>query len=145
MKKKSIEFKLVSEKRDFPIVKIRTSNDAYQYAKNFYSDDIDIYESSFIILVNQAHNAIGYAKISQGGINGTVVDPRIICKYAIDSLCSAVILIHNHPSGNLHPSREDDNLTKSVKQCLEVFNIQLLDHMILSDCGYYSYSEECRI
>ena len=145
MEKKSIEFKLVSEKRDFPIVKIRTSNDAYQYAKNLYADNIDIYESSFIILVNRAHNAIGYAKISQGGVNGTVVDQRIICKYAIDSLCSAVILIHNHPSGNLHPSREDDNLTKSVKQCLELFNIQLLDHMILSDCGYYSYSEECRI
>lgn len=145
MKKKSVEFSLKAEKKDFPIEKIRTSKDAYNYAKKFYFDDITIYESCFIILINQANNTMGYAKISQGGVCGTIVDARIVAKYAIESLASAVILVHNHPSGNLVPSRIDDDLTKQIKQGLELFKIRFLDHVIISDSGYYSYTEEGRI
>lgn len=70
----------------------------------------------FIILVNRRMNTIGYAKISQGGISGSVVDIRIICKYAIESLCSGVILVHNHPSGILRPSKQDEEVALNLKK-----------------------------
>ena len=79
-----------------------------------------------------AANTIGYAKISQGGIAGTIVDKRIIAKYAVDSLCSSVVLAHNHPSGRLTPSDMDIKMTKSVQQALELFDIKVFDHIILS-------------
>lgn len=146
MKKKSVEFTLKAEKMDFPIEKIRSTQDAYNYARKFYFDDINIYESVFIVLLNQANNTIGYAKISQGGVNSCLVDKRIVSKYAIESLASAVILVHNHPSGCLKPSQYDDQLTKSIQACLQVFDIKLLDHIIITDDnGYYSYNDECRL
>ena len=86
MKKKSVEFTLKAEKMDFPIEKIRSTQDAYNYARKFYFDDINIYESVFIVLLNQANNTIGYAKISQGGVNSCLVDKRSVSKYAIESL-----------------------------------------------------------
>lgn len=145
MKKKSVEFKLKAEKQEFPIEKIVSSVDVYNYAKQFYFDDIDIYESVFIILLNQARNTIGYAKISQGGVSTTVVDKRIVAKYAIESLASAVVLVHNHPSGNTRPSRIDDKLTEECKQALGLFDIKLIDHVIISSNAYYSYNEEGRL
>lgn len=145
MKKKSVEYTLKAEKKDFPIEKIQSSEDAYQYARKFYLDDINIYESVFVILLNQASNTLGYAKISQGGIGQSVVDVRIIAKYAIESLATAVILVHNHPSGRTKPSILDDNLTKQVKAGLELLSIKFNDHIIITEEGYYSYSEEGRI
>lgn len=145
MKKKSIEYKLRAEKRDFSIEKIKKAEDAYNYAKKFYFDDINIYESVFVILLNQASNTIGYAKISQGGISMSVVDVRIIAKYAIESLASGVILVHNHPSGNKTPSMIDNNLTSKVKQALEFLDIRLIDHIVITENSYYSYQEEGRL
>lgn len=145
MKKKSVEFKLKAEKQEFPIEKIINVVDIYNYAKKFYFDDIDIYESVFVILLNQAHNTIGYAKISQGGVSSCLVDKKIVAKYAIESLASAVVLVHNHPSGNTRPSKEDDNLTGAIKQALGLFDIELLDHVIISSSAYYSYSNEGRL
>ena len=74
-----------------------------------------IYESVFILLLNRHNNTIGYAKISQGGVTGTVIDVKIIAKYIIDSLASGLILAHNHPSGNTRASSEDINITNKVK------------------------------
>lgn len=145
MKKKSVEFKLKAEKQEFPIEKIINVVDIYNYAKKFYFDDIDIYESVFVVLLNQAHNTIGYAKISQGGVSSCLVDKKIVAKYAIESLASAVVLVHNHPSGNTRPSKEDDNLTGAIKQALGLFDIELLDHVIISSSAYYSYSNEGRL
>lgn len=143
MKKKSVEFTLKAEKQDFPIEKIRSAQDIYNYARKFYFDDINIYESVFIILLNQAMNTIGYAKISQGGVSSCLVDKRIVAKYAIESLASAVVLVHNHPSGCLKPSKDDDRLTYDVQKCLQVFDVKLLDHVIITDDnGWYSYNDE---
>ena len=75
---------------------IKTSADAVEVARNFYFDDINIYESFFIMLLNRANKVIGWAKISQGGVCNTIVDKKIICKYAIDTLANGVILVHNH-------------------------------------------------
>ena len=145
MEKKSIEYTLKAEKKDFPIEKIREPKDVYSYAMKFYFDDIRIYESVFLIMLNAAHNTIGYAKISQGGISQTIVDHKIVAKYAIESLASSVILVHNHPSGEVRPSKIDDELTKKIQSCLNVFDIKLSDHVIVTDCTYYSYQEEGRI
>ena len=102
-------YELKKVKTDFPCQKITSAQDAANFIKNFYGDDIEIFESVFLLLLNQANNTIGYAKISQGGIAGSVVDIRIICKYAVESLSTGVIIAHNHPSGNKKPSESDIN------------------------------------
>lgn len=86
MKKKAVEYTLKATKQDFAIEKIIDSESVYNFARKFYHDDISIYESCFIVLLNHASNVTGYAKISQGGICGTLVDKRLICKYAIEAL-----------------------------------------------------------
>lgn len=145
MKKKAVEYTLKATKQDFAIEKITDSRSSYNFAKKFYHDDLGIYESCFILLMNRANNVTGYAKISQGGICGTMVDVRIICKYAIEALATSVILVHNHPSGNLSPSPEDNRLTRITKEALEVFNIRLLDHIIISEDDYYSFNDNGKI
>ena len=120
---------------------IKKAGDLFAFAKQLYSDDIHIYESFFIICLKPSGKVIGYSKISQGGIGGTLVDIRLICKYALDSLASGIILAHNHPSGNLKPSLADESITKKIKQALDLFDINLLDHLILTDEGYYSFAE----
>lgn len=145
MKKKSVEFTLKAEKQDFPIEKIRSAQDIYNYARKFYFDDINIYESVFIIMLNQAMNTIGYAKISQGGVSSCLVDKRLVAKYAIESLASAVILVHNHPSGCLQPSKFDDKTTSDIQKCLQMFDIRLLDHVIILEDSFYSYNDEGRL
>lgn len=125
--------------------RLNDSTIAYDYAKKIWNDGIDLYESAMIILLDCKNNTIGWSLISQGGVTRTVVDNRIICKIAIETLASSVILVHNHPSGVLKPSRADDNLTNSVKQGLNLFGIELIDHLIISKQNYYSYQEEGRL
>lgn len=131
-------FELKANKTNFPKQKITRSIDGSEFIKQFYADDIEIYESFFILMLDRAGTTAGYAKISQGGIAGTVVDIRIILKYCIDTLCSSVIIAHNHPSGSLKPSALDLAMTKKVKQALELVEIQLSDSLILTSSGYYS-------
>ena len=142
MKKKAVEYSITAKKQEFETVKIHSSQDAYEFAKKFYHEDILIYESAFIILTNRANNVTGYAKISQGGICGTQVDVRIVAKYAIDSLASGVIFVHNHPSGNLKASMEDQKLSERMKKGLSILGIQLLDSIIVSDTGFLSMTDE---
>lgn len=92
--------------------------------------------------MNRSNNTIGYAKISQGGVAGTVVDVKIIAKYAIDTLASSVILAHNHPSGNTQPSRADKDITQKIKDSLKLFDISVLDHIILTEDEYFSFADE---
>lgn len=142
-KSSSSRFRIVAEpKPDIKNVKINKSSDAVEYIRQFFYEDIAIYESFFIILLNRANTTIGYAKISQGGVAGTVVDSKIIAKYAIESLSSSVILAHNHPSGNLKPSNCDLDLTKKVKNGLNFLDITLADHIILTEDSYSSFNDE---
>jgi len=132
---------LVKEKSSILRVKISSSLDAADYMRKFWKTDIEIYESFFLLLLNRANNTIGYVKISQGGVSGTVVDPKIVAKYAIESLASGVIVAHNHPSGNTQPSQADNQMTKKLKEGLKYFDISLLDHLILTEDDYLSYSD----
>jgi len=135
------EYQLKKNPTNFVKEKITESKHAADYARKFYHDDISIYESFFLIMLNNNGQTIGYVKISQGGITGTVVDPIIIAKYAIDSLAKSVILCHNHPSGSDKPSSADKNITDKVKNGLNMFDINVLDHIILTENSYYSFQD----
>jgi len=142
-KQKTIKlFEIKKIKTDFESKKILSSEDGFNFIKKFYGDDIDVFESFFILLLNRANNTIGYAKISQGGICGTVVDVKIIAKYVVDSLASGVILAHNHPSGNMKASEEDINMTKKIVGGLKFLDAIVLDHLILcGDDHYFSLAD----
>jgi len=139
---KSRQISCVSEPSPFEKVKINGSSDAQKFARQFYHEDIELYESMFIMMLNRNNMVTSYAKISQGGTSATVADPKIIAKYAVDDLCSGVILVHNHPSGNKSPSDVDIRLTTKIKQGLGMFEIKLLDHIILTADGYTSLADE---
>lgn len=132
------QFSLKKNKTDIKKVKITSSMSAEEYIRAFYFGDIDIYESFFLLLLNNSNNTIGYAKISQGGITGTVVDVRILAKYCVDSLATACILAHNHPS------EADKLLTEKIKNGLELLDVRVLDHLILSpeEGTYFSFADE---
>lgn len=134
-------FELKKIQTDFPQVGITSSTDAEKFIRQFYGDDIDVFESFFILLLNRNNHTIGYAKISQGGITGTVIDVRIIAKYAIEALATGVIAAHNHPSGNLKPSDNDIAITKKIKDALNILDIQLYDHILLTKEGYFSFGD----
>lgn len=129
--------KVANFQTEFPQVQIKTSKDAHNFISQFYGDDIEVYESFFILLLNFANKTIGYAKISQGGVSGTVIDGKIVAKYAVEALASGVILAHNHPSGNTQPSQADIDLTKKMREGLKNLDIQVLDHIILAAEGNY--------
>jgi len=126
----------------FEETEIKTSKDAYKYAMQFYHEDIKIYESCFIIMINNAGMVIGWMKISQGGVTETPVDARLVCKAALDTLATQIILVHNHPSGSTRPSRSDKSLTGKIKAALEIFSISLIDHIIMTETQYLSFAEE---
>lgn len=122
---------------------IRSSNDSYLL---FYPLLCDLtHEELWAVYLDRAGKITEKVKVSQGGIFGTVADVRIILKSAIQTLSSGIILCHNHPSGNLTPSKQDDEMTFRLQKAAEMMDIQLLDHIILSDNRYYSYADEGRI
>jgi DNA repair protein RadC len=103
------------------------------------------HEELWIGLTNQAARVIKKVKIAQGGVSQTNADIRIILREAIQSLASGLVLCHNHPSGNLVPSPQDDALTHKVQTALRLLDIRLLDHIILADNRYYSYADEGKL
>ena len=135
-------FELKKVQTEFPNIRVNGSNEAQQFIRQFYGDDLEIYESFFILLLNRMNNTIGYAKISQGGVAGTVVDTKIVAKYAVEGLASTIILAHNHPSGNHKPSEADIRMTKKVKEALKLLDIDVVDHIILTADKYYSFADE---
>jgi DNA repair protein RadC len=138
------KLELTTKKSDttFENVTIKQSSDAYNIIRKFWHEDISIYESFFILILNQANRTIAYAKISQGGTAGTIVDAKIIAKYALDCLSPALILAHNHPSGAPNPSKADISITKKIKEGLSLLDITVLDHLILFENGYTSMADE---
>lgn len=123
--------------------KITGSKDVERVMREVYApDEIGVYESFFVVYLSRANKTIGWIRISQGGITGTVADPRLILKGALDCLACGIILCHNHPSGNLQPSHADTELTKKIKDGAKIFDIAVLDHIILTETGYYSFADE---
>lgn len=95
-----------------------------------------------VIFLNKANKVNHFEIISSGGITGTVADPRVILKKALEENAVSIILCHNHPSGSLRPSRADEELTAKIKEAARYFDIKVIDHIIVSEDGYYSFADE---
>lgn len=122
---------------------ILSSRDVYQY---FYPLMCDLpTEECWILLLNQASKVIDRTKISSGGLASTAVDVRCILREALLKRAVAMALCHNHPSGSIRPSAEDDRLTEHLGKAAKVMNITLIDHVILTDGKFYSYADEGRM
>jgi DNA repair protein RadC len=120
--------------------KVSCSTDIYTYIR---PQLLDLpHEEFWVILLNRANVIMKKLPVSTGGVAGTVADPKIIFKQAIEHLASAVILVHNHPSGNLKPSSADLALTKKMKEAGAFLDLPILDHLIFADNGYYSFADE---
>jgi DNA repair protein RadC len=100
------------------------------------------HEEFWVMYLNRANIIIDEQKISQGGVSGTVTDVKIILKQALEKLASGIVLCHNHPSGNIKPSKADTNITQKLKNASAYLDIQVLDHIIVGDNHYYSYADE---
>jgi len=103
------------------------------------------HEELWIVVTNRAGKVIEKKKVSQGGTSETSADIRLILKTAIHALAAGIILYHNHPSGNLAPSTQDDQLTQRLRKAAKLMDITLLDHLIIADRRYYSYADEGRL
>jgi len=122
---------------------IKVSVDAYQILQEHWNYEIiEFIEEFKIILLNRANRVLGIIPISLGGTSGTVVDPKVVFAAAIKSASSQIILVHNHPSGNLKPSEADINLTRKLKEGGKLLDIEVLDHLIITKDGYLSLAEE---
>jgi len=118
---------------------IKCSRDVYDIFQPLLSDLS--HEEFWILFLNRSNRIINRMKLSQGGISGTVTDVRIVMKKAIEYLASGIIVCHNHPSGNLNPSESDSKITQKIKEAGNLMDIQLLDHLIISDNDYYSFAD----
>ena len=123
-------------------VQISTSQAAEKCVRNFWNEHIAYKESFYILLLNRANKVLGYHLLSTGGTTATVVDVRVILQLLIKSNSNGFILAHNHPSGNTTPSELDKKLTKQVKEAAELFDVKLLDHLIITSDSYLSMADE---
>lgn len=120
--------------------KITSSKEVFEMMKPSMMDLP--HEEFWLLMLNRANSVIKKELISRGGVAGTVVDTKIIFKTAVDNHASSIIICHNHPSGNLKPSEADLKITKNIKEAGKIMEIALLDHLIISESGFYSFVDE---
>jgi len=117
--------------------------DSYEVFLHYWNDDrIELLEEFKVMFLNRANRVLQILPVSTGGITGTVADPRLILAAAIRIAGCSIILAHNHPSGSLRPSKADEELTLKIKEAAKYHDIQVLDHLIVSPEGYYSFADE---
>jgi len=127
-------------------VKITSGDVAFDVLLSSWdSDTIELQEEFKVLLLNRANEVLGIYPLSRGGITGTVVDSRLIFAVALKCNATGIILCHNHPSGNLKPSDTDISLTRSIKKCADFLEITLIDHLIITKKGFYSFSNEGKL
>ena len=119
---------------------VTSSSDVANYLQTLLKDYK--HEVFAVLFLNRSNKINHFQIISEGGITGTVADPRIILKKALEEDAVSIILCHNHPSGSLKPSKADEELTMKIKEAARYFDIKVLDHLIVSDDGYYSFADE---
>ena len=137
-----IEISYRNKVRYADMPKITCSRDAENILRTVLDHSIDHVELFYILCLNRANKVLGWAKISSGGVEGTVADPKVIFQVAIKSNSSSLILCHNHPSGNTEPSEADIRLTRNLKEAGDLLRIKVLDHIILTSESYYSFADE---
>ncbi len=119
---------------------VRSSNELAEFLKTKFKDYS--YEIFGVVYLNKSNKINHFEVISKGGMTSTVVDPRILFKRALEVGATSIILCHNHPSGSLKPSRQDEELTHKIKEAGKYLDIQVIDHVIVSDEGYFSFADE---
>lgn len=125
---------------------LTSSRETYAVLSTLYPEEsIQHYEQFVVLFLNRRNEVLGYKVISQGGLAATVVDARIVFQAAILSNASSIILSHNHPSGNLQPSGSDVEITKNLKAAGELLEIKVLDHVIVTSDGYFSFADEGKL
>tara|TARA_B100000401_G_scaffold200964_2_gene135504 strand:- start:1388 stop:2065 length:678 start_codon:yes stop_codon:yes gene_type:complete len=124
-------------------IKITSATDVFNEISPFVADLN--HEEFWVFYLNRANIVLRKEKISSGGITGTVIDNKIILKKALLNLASSIILVHNHPSGNLNPSIQDKKVTRKMKLACELLEINLLDHLIIAGNSYYSFADELEL
>ena len=123
--------------------KITTSIDAYEILQKIWNrDKIELVEEFKVLLLNRSNKVLGVLDASSGGITGTVADPRIILTAAIKANAVGIVLSHNHPSGSVKPSRADEELTLKIREAARFLDMTVLDHIIITSEGYYSFADE---
>lgn len=123
--------------------KVESSSDCYEILIHYWDDNkIELLEEFKVLFLNRSNRVLQIISISQGGITGTVADPRLILASALKVASCSIVLSHNHPSGNLKPSRADEELTQKIKCAAAYHDIKILDHLIISTEGYYSFADE---
>ena len=130
-----------SNRKDFG--KITKSKDAADFIREtFHQGEVELQEQFIVLYLSQSNTIIGYYRHSKGAINATIADTRIILATALKCLAVSMVVAHNHPSGNLKPSIPDESLTKKIKESAAMMDIKLLDHIIVTKDGYYSFADE---
>ncbi|WP_339878766.1 JAB domain-containing protein [uncultured Algoriphagus sp.] len=123
--------------------RVESSRQVYEVFTNAWDQDrIEFVEDFKVMLLSRANRVLGIVNISSGGTAGTVVDVKLVYAAAIKSNSSSVIIAHNHPSGNMRPSEQDKRLTQRIKQAGNILDIPVLDHVIMTADGYYSFADE---
>lgn len=124
-------------------LKVGCSRQVYEVFSSYWNEDlIELQEQFVVMLLNRANKVMGIFEVSKGGLAGTVADPKVIFSVALKCSASSIILAHNHPSGNLRPSEADLNITRKLRSGGQILDIAVLDHVILSREGYYSFADE---
>ncbi|KIA87973.1 RadC family protein [Kaistella jeonii] len=121
-------------------IQINSSSDLFKVLQPFLGDLQT--EEFWVVFMNQSNRILGKSKLSSGGINQSVVDVRILFKAALENFATGIVIAHNHPSGNLKPSQEDLKITKQISEGGKILNIQLLDHLIITQNSYLSFADE---
>ncbi|SER57426.1 RadC family protein [Pedobacter rhizosphaerae] len=124
-------------------VKVVASRDAYLYLQNTFSDLN--HEEFWVLLLDRSNHIMGKHLISKGGQAGTIADPKMIFKVALEHNAASIVVAHNHPSGNLNPSESDDRITRSLVASGQMLNLLIADHLIFGHNSYYSYRDQERI
>jgi DNA repair protein RadC len=122
--------------------KITSSRDVFQVALDIWPEPIDHRECFLMLLLSRANKVLGFHTVSIGGLAGTVADPKLIFQVALKGNACSIILLHNHPSGNLQPSDADLKLTRKLKSAGDFLDLPVIDHLIVSSEAYYSFADE---
>ena len=122
--------------------KISNSQGAYEILTNLFPENTMDYRETFIVLyLNRANQVLGYSVISQGGTSNTTVDIKMVIQTALLANASCIMLAHNHPSGNLRPSSDDNRITNRIIEAARLFDITVLDHIVITNESYYSFTD----
>ncbi len=108
-------------------------------------DTIELQEEMKVVLLNRSNQLLGIYELSKGGITGTIIDVKLLLSVALKCVASNIILVHNHPSGNLRPSKADISITNKIKRAAKQVDLLLLDHLIISKEWYYSFADNGKV